>query len=338
MKPRGPADGLVARILQKARQTFDGIIAWFLHPDFLQLLVFVAALSIPALWFLMVDRISASSLLAFNTFGPRFIVGTDWIPSPSPGHLPSLGALPAIYGSVVTTSLALLIAAPVSLGVGLFQSELAPRPLRSPSVFLVEMLAAVPSVVYGLWGIVILVPFMRDNIDPGLQSTLGALPLFSGPANGQGMLTASVILAIMVVPYSSSIMREVFAAVPKSQREAMIALGATNWETVRKSVIPFARTGIVAAVMLALGRAIGETMAVTMTIGNTAKISPSLFSSAYTIPSIIANEFVGADTALHVSSLIALGLILFAITFLMNIFARLLIRRLSFKGRHGQVA
>ncbi len=327
-------DDLAAWLERAATQTIDGIFAWFKHPDLLQLIILITSFSIPTLWFLILDRISFSSLLAFATFGPGFIIGTNWIPSPPPGQQASLGALPAIYGSIVTTVLALLIAGPLSLGVGLFQSELAPRTLRSPSVFLVEMLAAVPSVVYGLWGIAVLVPFMRDNTDPVLKKTLGFLPIFSGPANGIGMLTASVILAVMIVPYSSSIMREVFAAVPRSQREAMIALGATEWETVRKSVIPFARTGIVAAVMLALGRAIGETMAVTMTIGNIPRISPSFFSSAYTIPSIIANEFVGAETALHLSSLFALGLILFSITFLMNILARVLIRRLSFKVRH----
>ena len=337
MKLGEPVDRFTAWFLRIIRQSVDGVIAWFLHPDILQLLVFIAALSVPAIWFLIVDRVWLASLLAFNTFGLGFITGTNWIVTPAPGQLPSLGALPAVYGTVVTTIIAILIAAPVSLGVGLFQSELAPRQLKSSSVFLVEMLAAVPSVVYGLWGIVVLVPFMRDNIDPGLKSTLGFLPLFNGTANGFGMLTAGVILAIMVIPYASSIMREVLAAVPRTQREAMIALGATEWETVRKSVIPFARTGVVAAVMLALGRAIGETMAVTMTIGNTARISSSLFAPAYTIPSIIANEFVGAETALHISALFALGLILFVITFLMNIVARLLIRQLSFKARHGLV-
>ncbi len=337
MNLRQLISGLFASARRILRQTIHGIVSWVLHPDPLQLLVFICALSIPALWFLIIDRVSLASLLTFKTFGLGFVTGTDWIVTPAPGQLPSLGALPAIYGSVVTTIIALLIAAPVSLGVGLFQSELAPRQLRNPSIFVVEMLAAVPSVVYGLWGIVVLVPFIRDNTDPVLKSTLGFLPLFDGPSNGQGMLTAGVILAIMVIPYASSIMREVLAAVPRTQREAMVALGATDWETVRKSVIPFARTGIVAAIMLALGRAIGETMAVTMTIGNTARISASLFAPAYTIPSIIANEFVGSVTALHISALFALGLILFAITFLMNIVARLLIRQLSFKARQGHI-
>jgi phosphate transport system permease protein len=329
---------LVVRSQAWVRQLANRTFAWFSRPDLLQLVLFAAALSVPAVWVLTVDRVYTGSILAFRTFGLGFVISSNWIVSPPGGGPPLLGALPAIYGSVVTTLIALLIAVPVSLGVGLFQSELAPRQLRSPSVFLVEMLAAVPSVVYGLWGIEVLVPFMGVNVDPRLKSILGSLPLFSGSANGFGMLTAGVILAIMVVPYASSIMREVFAAVPKAQREAMIALGATNWETVRKSVIPFARAGVVAAIMLALGRAIGETMAVTMTIGNTAKISTSLFAPAYSIPSIIANEFIGSENPLHLSALFALGLILFAITFLMNIGARLLIRQLSFKARRGHIA
>src|SRR3989442_3058192 len=331
-------DRFIAWVKQALDQTVEGGRSWLSHPELLQLLVVLTALSIPIIWILIVDRVAMGSLLAFATFGPEFITGSDWIVSPPIGRLPSLGALPAIYGSVVTTMIALLIAVPVSLGVGLFQSELAPRQMRSPSVFLVEMLAAVPSVVYGLWAIVILVPFMRTSVDPALQSTLGFLPIFSGSASGFGILTAGVILAIMVIPYASSIMREVFAALPRTQREAMIALGATEWETVRKSVIPFARVGVVAAIMLALGRAIGETIAVAMTIGNSAKIPISLFGFGSTIPSIIANEFVSPETALHLSALFALGLILFAITFLMNIIARLLIRQLSFKGRRGLAA
>jgi phosphate transport system permease protein len=201
------------------------------------------------------------------------------------------------------------------------------------------MLAAVPSVVYGLWGLLVLVPFMRDFVDPGLKVTLGFLPLFSGPSTGLGMLTAGVILAIMIIPYGSSVMREVITAVPRSQREASLALGATNWETIRTSVLPFARTGIVAAVILALGRAIGETMAVTMVIGNVARISPSLFLPAYTIPSVIANEFTEvAGNTIYLSALFELGLILFAIAFVMNLLGRVLIARLSFRAKGEVVA
>jgi phosphate transport system permease protein len=194
------------------------------------------------------------------------------------------------------------------------------------------MLAAVPSVVYGLWGLFSLVPFMRDYVNPSLKATLGFIPLFQGPTTGLGMLTAGVILAIMIIPYGSSVMREVVAAVPQSQREASLAIGATNWEKIRTSVLPFARTGIVAAIILALGRAIGETMAVTMVIGNVARISPSLFLPAYSIPSVIANEFTEvAGNAIYLSALFELGLILFAIALIMNLLGRLLIARLGFK-------
>jgi phosphate transport system permease protein len=287
----------------------------------------------------MLYEIGSGSIDAIRAFGLSFLYGTDWIPNPAQGGPPVLGALPAIYGSVVTTSLSLLLAVPVSLGVALFQAELSPRALRVPSVFLVEMLAAVPSVVYGLWALLVLVPFMRDYVDPSLGATLGFLPLFSGPTNGLGMLSAGVILAIMIIPYASSVMREVIVAVPRSQREASLALGATNWETIRTSVLPFARTGIVAAVVLALGRAIGETMAVTMVIGNVARISPSLFLPAYTIPSVIANEFTEVSgNAIYLSALFELGLILFAIAFIMNLLGRVLIARLSFRMRGGAIA
>jgi len=198
---------------------------------------------------------------------------------------------------------------------------------------MIELLAAVPSVVYGLWGLLFLVPFMRDYINPPLKQFLGFLPLFQGPITGLGMLTAGVILAIMIIPYGSSVMREVITAVPRSQREACIALGATNWETIRTAVIPFARTGIIAAVVLALGRAIGETMAVIMVIGNVARISPSLFLPAETIPSVIANEFTEvAGNNVYLAALFELGLILFAIAFLMNLAGRVLVSRLSYKA------
>ncbi len=291
-----------------------------------------AAFVVPILTILLIYALTHGSLDAIRAFGLQFIFGTDWTPNPPGGGPPSLGALPAIYGSIVTTVIALIFAVPVSLGVALFQSELAPRGLRVPSAFLVEMLAAVPSVVYGLWGLLVLVPFMRDYIDAQLATRLGFFPLFTGPTNGLGMLTAGTILAIMIIPYGSSVMREVISAVPRSQREASLALGATNWETIRTSVLPFARTGIMAAIVLAMGRAIGETMAVTMVIGNVSRISPSLFLPAYTIPSIIANEFTEvAGNDIYLASLFELGLILFAIAFLMNFAGRTIIRRLSFK-------
>ena len=265
-------------------------------------------------------------------YGLNFLFSSDWDPFPANGGPPILGALPAIYGSVVTTTLALLFAVPVSIGIALFQAELAPRKLRFPSLFLIEMLAAVPSVVYGLWGIFVLVPAMRVYVDTKLSSTLGFLPIFSGQTDGLGMLTAGVILAIMIMPYASSTMREVIAAVPTSQREACIALGATKWETIKTAVLPYARTGMVAAVILAMGRAMGETMAVVMVIGNVARISPSLFLPAETIPSVIANEFTEvAGNGVYLGALFELGLILFAISFLMNLLGRVVINKLSFK-------
>ena len=302
--------------------------------NFFFLILGLAAVIIPIIAALMLYEIGNGSLGSINAFGIGFLFSSDWIPNPPSGGPPILGALPSIYGSVVTTALALVFAVPVSLGVALFQSDLAPIKLRTPSMFIIEMLAAVPSVVYGLWALLVLVPFMRDYVNPQLKSTLGFLPLFTGPTTGLGMLTAGVILAIMIIPYGSAVMREVISAVPRSQREASIALGATNWEAIRTAVLPFARGGIIAAIVLAMGRAIGETMAVTMVIGNVARISPSLFLPAETIPSVIANEFTEvAGNGVYLSALFELGLILFAIAFIMNLVGRVVINRLSFKVR-----
>jgi len=303
-------------------------------PDFFFMLLGIAAIIIPIITILILYEIGNGSIASIQAFGASFLWGSEWNPNPANGGPPILGALPPIFGSVVTTMLALLFAVPISLGVALFQTELAPVRLRTPSLFLIELLAAVPSVVYGLWGLLVLVPFMSNYVDPRLQTSLGYLPLFTGPTTGLGMLTAGVILAIMIIPYGSSVMREVIAAVPRSQREASIALGATNWEMVKTSVLPFARTGIIAAIVLAMGRAIGETMAVTMVIGNVARISPSLFLPAETIPSVIANEFTEvAGNAVYLAALFELALILFAIALIMNLLGRVIINRLSFKVR-----
>jgi len=303
-------------------------------PNFFFLILGLAAVVIPIIAALMLYEIGNGSLSSIDAFGVSFLFSSDWIPNPPNGGPSILGALPSIYGSIVTTALALVLAVPVSLGVALFQSDLAPIKLRTPSMFMIEMLAAVPSVVYGLWALLVLVPFMRDYVNPQLKSSLGFLPLFTGPTTGLGMLTAGVILAIMIIPYGSAVMREVISAVPRSQREASIALGATNWEMIRTAVLPFARAGIIAAVVLAMGRAIGETMAVTMVIGNVARISPSLFLPAETIPSVIANEFTEvAGNDVYLSALFELALILFAIAFIMNLVGRVVINRLSFKVR-----
>ena len=301
-------------------------------PDFFFLILCIAAILIPIITILMLYEIGNGSIDSIEAFGVSFLWGSEWNPNPANGGPPILGALPSIYGSVVTTGLALLLAVPISLGVALFQTELAPIKLRAPSLFVIEMLAAVPSVVYGLWGLLALVPFMSLYINPQLQAYLGFLPLFQGPNTGLGMLTAGVILAIMIIPYGSSVMREVISAVPRSQREASIALGATRWEMVKTAVIPYARTGIIAAIVLAMGRAIGETMAVAMVIGNVARISPSLFLPAETIPSVIANEFTEvAGNDVYLASLFELALILFAIALIMNLVGRVVVSRLSFK-------
>jgi phosphate transport system permease protein len=303
------------------------------HLDFLRTVLIIAAFAIPVIAALSLYALIQGSVDSIQALGLEFLTSTKWIPNPPNGGPPILGALPAMYGSVVTTLIALLFAVPVSLGIALFQSELAPRKLRLPSIFLVELLAAVPSVVYGLWGLLFLVPFMRDYVDPGLIGSFGFIPIFSGEPNGLGMLTAGVILAIMIVPYAAAVMREVVTAVPRSQREACIALGGTTWETMRMAVIPYAGTGIIAAIVLAMGRAIGETMAVTMVIGNVARITPSLFLPAETIPSVIANEFTEvAGNNIYLAALFELGLILFAIAFVMNLIGRLLIKRLAFQG------
>ncbi len=239
------------------------------------------------------------------------------------------GALPFIYGTLVSSALALVIAVPLGLGVAIFLSELAPGWLRVPVGFLVELLAAVPSVVFGLWGIFVLAPWVRTSLTPLLTGTLGFLPLFQGPPLGIGMLTAGLILAIMVVPFIVAVSTEVMRAVPTMQREAALALGATRWETTRSAVLPYARSGIMGAIFLALARALGETMAVTMVIGNVRQIKASLLAPAYTIPAVIANEFAEATADLHVAALIYAGAALLLVTVLVNIAARLLVGRVA---------
>jgi phosphate transport system permease protein len=304
------------------------------HLDFLHVVLLATALALPIIAAFSLYALINGSIDSLQAFGLSFLLSSEWVPNPPNGGPPMLGALPAIYGSVVTTVIALLFAVPISLGIALFQSELAPRKLRLPSIFLVELLAAVPSVVYGLWGILFLVPFMSTYVDPGLVGSLGFLPIFSGETNGLGLLTAGVILAIMIIPYGAAVMREVITAVPRSQREACIALGGTTWETMRTAVIPYASTGIIAAIVLAMGRAIGETMAVTMVIGNVARITPSLFLPAETIPSVIANEFTEvAGNGIYLAALFELGLILFAVAFVMNLVGRVLISKLTFRSK-----
>ena len=267
----------------------------------------------------MILALAAKALPSIRQFGFSFISGREWDPVRS-----EFGALPFIYGTVVSSLIAVLISVPLSLGIAIFLVEQAPRRLARPITFLVELLAAIPSVVYGLWGIFVLAPFLRVHIGPPLEDWLGWLPLFQGSITGIGMLTGGIILAIMVTPIISAVVRDVLAAVPGSQREAALALGATKWETTRV-VLVNAAPGIAGAVILGLGRALGETMAVTMVIGNRAHISASLLDPAYTIASAIANEFTEATQDLYLSALVELGLILFFVTFVVNAIARILV-------------
>ncbi|GMV14184.1 MAG: phosphate ABC transporter permease subunit PstC [Polyangiaceae bacterium] len=256
--------------------------------------------------------------------GWRFIVGRDWDPVRD-----SFGALPFIYGTLVSSLLALCISVPISLGVAIFLTELAPAWLRAPVSFLVELLAAVPSVIYGLWGIFALAPFLRNHLEPFLGKTLGFLPLFQGPHQGFGMLAGGIILAIMITPTISSVSREVLRAVPDTLREGALALGSTRWEALRFAILPYARSGIIGAIILGLGRALGETMAITMVIGNRADISTSLFAPGYTMASVIANEFTEATGDVYLGALAEIGLLLFAVTLILNVIARLLVWRVG---------
>ncbi|MBK6488223.1 MAG: phosphate ABC transporter permease subunit PstC [Gemmatimonadetes bacterium] len=289
-----------------------------------------AAWAIPLLLGLITLEVVLAAWPAFETFGLSFLTSSEWDEVRG-----VFGAAPMIYGTVVSSVLALVLATPLALGVAIFLSEFAPSWLRTPVAFLVDLLAAIPSVVYGLWGIFVLLPFLRETVMPFLAGTLGLgnTPFFSGPAYGPSMLAAAVILAIMILPYISAVSREVLMAVPRSQREAAMALGATKWEMIRDAVIPYARSGIVGGIILGLGRALGETMAVTMLIGNRHEISSSLFAPGYTLASVIANEFAEATGALHTSALMACGAVLLGVTLLVNAIARWLVWQVAREGR-----
>lgn len=280
----------------------------------------IVALSLLILSVLLVYVMVKHSIPSIQKFGFQFLFSTKWDPVTE-----NFGALPFIYGTIVSSLLALIIAVPLSLGIAIYLSEIAPLWIREPLSFLIELLAAIPSVIYGIWGIFILAPILRNYVQPFLSKFFGFLPIFSGDYYGVGMMTAGIILSIMIVPTISSVARDVFLSVPNSQREAALALGATQWETIRLAVLKYAKPGVVGAVILGLGRALGETMAVTMVIGNRPEISASLFAPSYTMASVIANEFTEATSNLYISTLIELGLILFIITFILNIIARLLV-------------
>ncbi len=288
------------------------------------------ALCIPLLLVFIALEVGTAAWPALKTFGLGFLTSSEWDP---PHNV--FGAAPAIYGTVVSSIVALVIATPLALGVAIFLSEFAPGWLRQPVAFLVDLLAAIPSVVYGLWGIFVLLPLLRQHVMPFLAGLpgIGRLPLFQGPAYGPSMLAAGLILAIMILPYISAVSREVLMAVPRSQREAALALGATKWEMIADAVVPYARSGIVGGIILGLGRALGETMAVTMLIGNVHDISASLFAPGYTMASLIANEFAEATGDLHLSALMAVGAVLFAVTLIVNAIARWLVWRVSREAR-----
>ncbi|HEY7337405.1 MAG TPA: phosphate ABC transporter permease subunit PstC [Bryobacteraceae bacterium] len=284
-----------------------------------QALVFLCATGILALTALLVWELWTRSALSRATFGFDFLRTGTWDPVAG-----NFGALPFIYGTVVTSAVGLFIAIPFGVGAAIFLAELAPPKLSDAMTFLIELLAAVPSVIFGLLGIFVLVPMLM-KIVPGLKDALGVLPIFSGPFYGVSLLSAGVVLSVMVAPYIISVSREVLLAVPRDMREAALAVGATRWETTWDIVVPHARRGIMGSIFLALARALGETMAVTMVVGNTPKIAASLLAPGYSIAAVIANEFAEATSDLHISTLVELGLVLFGITIVLNGAARLLI-------------
>ena len=308
----------VATALQKIRHTYprssripDEVFRW---------LIVLSAISVFVIVLLVVWELIDKSKLSLHQFGLHFFYGHDWDPVND-----SFGAMPFIYGTLVSSFLALLLAVPLSIGVAVYVTEMCPQGLRAIISFLVELLAAIPSVIYGLWGIFVLAPLLREYVEPFLAKTLGWTGLFTGPIYGLGMLAAGIILAIMIVPVIASITREVMTAVPQNQREAVLALGATRWEMIRMGVLRNARIGIVGGVILGLGRALGETMAVTMVIGNRPEVSKSLFAPGYTMASVIANEFTEATGDMYLSALVEIGLALFIVTLVVNALARLLV-------------
>jgi phosphate transport system permease protein len=288
----------------------------------------VVSLAAPLILILIVVVVVITSLPAIRTFGPGFLTSRAWVPNKD-----QFGALPFIFGTVVTSFLALVLALPIGIGVALFLAEQGLAGIRGAIGIGVELLAAIPSVVYGIWGLYILAPWLLAHVSKPLATALGGIPVFAGPARQTNMLIASVILAVMILPTLSSISREVIRAVPGGLREASVAMGATWWETVWRVILPAARSGIFGATVLSLGRALGETMAVTMTIGNRPDIQSSLLQPAYTLASVIANEFNEATGTLYPAALIELGLVLMLVTLTVNLLALILVHRVSREAR-----
>jgi phosphate transport system permease protein len=282
------------------------------------------ALTLPILMLALVAELATNAWPSIGRFRWAFLWTSTWDPVAE-----IYGAAPMIFGTLVSSFLALLLAVPLALGVAIFLTEFAPKWMRQPVAFLVELLAAIPSVVYGLWGIFVLIPFLREQVAPPLRAVLGWTPFFQGAFYGNSMLAGGIILAIMVIPYIAAVSREVLLAVPSSQREAALGLGATRWEAVWTAVLPYGRAGVMGACMLGLGRALGETMAVTMVIGNRHDVSLSVLQPGYTMAAAIANEFAEATTDLYLSALFEVGLILFVITVIVNGLARLLVWRVA---------
>lgn len=291
------------------------------------------ALILPAVLVMLAAELVVNAWPAIRAFGPGFFTRSTWNPVIS-----QFGALPLIVGTLYSSLLAMLIAVPLALGVAIFLTEFAPRPLRRPVATLVELLAAIPSVIYGLWGIFVLLPLLRDVVWPVIRPAVSWLPVFRGVFYGPSVLAGGIILAIMVLPYVAAVSREVLLAVPPAQREAALALGATRWEAVWTVILPYGRTGIVGAVLLGLGRALGETMAVTMVIGNRHEVSASLIEPGYTIAAAIANEFAEAASSMHLSALFYVGLVLFLVTVTVNALARLLVWRVARGSAAGSAA
>ncbi len=319
----------VSSVLQRIRQTRprssripDAVFA---------VLILLTAVSVFAIVVFVAWELIDKSKLSLHQFGLSFFYGHDWDPVND-----QYGAVPFIYGTLVSSFLGLLIAVPLSVGVAVYVTEMCPIRLRAIISFLVELLAAIPSVIYGLWGIFVLAPLLRVYVEPLLAKTLGWTGFFDGPMYGIGMLAAGIIVSIMVIPIIASITREVLTAVPQNQREAVLALGATRWEMIRTGVLRNARIGIVGGIILGLGRALGETIAVTMVIGNRPEVSKSLFAPGYTMASVIANEFTEATGDLYLSALVEIGLALFLVTLIVNALARLLVWSIT-GGSGGRV-
>ncbi len=301
-----------------AKSAGDLVFKWF---------TFLMAISIFVLLFLVGYELFKSSKLSLHKFGWDFLGSSEWDPVTE-----QFGALPFIFGTVVSSFIALIIAVPLSIGTALYLTELAPLWIRPPLIFLVELLAAIPSVILGLWGIFVMVPWLRQYLFPALKAGLGFLPLFQGPIYGVSLLAGGVIIAIMILPIITSVSREIIRSVPNLQREAAYALGATRWEVTRIAVLSYAKKGLFGAAILGLGRALGETMAVTMVIGNRPEIAKSLFAPGYTLASVVANEFAEATTDLYISALFEIGLVLLGVTVIVNGLAQLLLKTLGGPG------